>query len=86
MTNTSGPQETGCRKRARDVQERYVTPQSASHMLAHALGHGYSRQTVVRLVEEGRLRAHRLPPRGYIWIETDSVLALILSVLDAPVS
>jgi excisionase family DNA binding protein len=64
--------------------ERCISTQRAAQMLAVALGRSYSRQTVTRLVEDGRLRAHRLRPGGWWWIESDSVRELIHRVLTEP--
>lgn len=65
-------------------QERCVVPQRAAHILTNALGHGFSRQSVYRLVESGDLRAHRLRRGGRIWIEMDSILDLITKTLNSP--
>ncbi len=64
--------------------ERCVAPQRAAQILASALGHGYSRQSVYRLIESGDLRAHRVRTGGHIWVEVDSVLELISKTLEKP--
>ena len=57
--------------------DRCISPQRASQMMTDALGHGYSRRSVSRLVESGALRAHRVRKGGWLWIEQDSVRKLI---------
>jgi hypothetical protein len=42
-------------------------------MLTRALGHGYSRQSVLRLLESGILAGHQMKPRGRWWILSNSV-------------
>lgn len=64
--------------------ERCVPPARAAQILSSALGHGYSRQSVYRLIESGNLKAHRVRQGGHIWVEVDSVLALISKTLAAP--
>lgn len=63
------------------TQERYVSPERASQILAHVLGHGYSRQSVLRLLESGVLVGHQMTPRGRWWILSASVRAYAQSVL-----
>jgi hypothetical protein len=63
---------------------RSISPARASQMLTAALGHGYSRQGVYKLIESGDLRAHRVRKGGYLWVEQDSVTALIQRVLNSP--
>jgi hypothetical protein len=65
-------------------QERCVPPSRAAQILSSALGHGYSRQSVYRLIECGELKAHRMPHGGHIWVDVDSVLALISKTLTEP--
>ncbi len=64
--------------------ERCVSPGRAAQILASSLGHGYSRQSVYRLIESGELKAHRVRQGGHIWVEVDSVLALISRTLAEP--
>jgi len=64
--------------------DRSISPARASQMLTSALGHGYSRQGVYRLIESGDLRAHRVRKGGYLWVEQDSVVELIQRVLNSP--
>jgi hypothetical protein len=66
------------------MANRCVSSARASRILANALGHGYSRQSVVRLIEEGSLHAHRLRRRGQWYIDSNSVLKLIQNILDTP--
>lgn len=61
--------------------KRYVSPARASQMLSHALGHGYSRQSVVRLLESGALAGHQMTPRGRWWILSRSLRVYVESVL-----
>lgn len=63
------------------TQARWLSPERASQMLSHMLGHGYSRQSVLRLLEAGDLVAHQMKPRGRWWIEGNSVRAYARRVL-----
>jgi hypothetical protein len=64
--------------------ERCVSPGRAAQIMTSALGHGYSRKSVYRLVESGDLKAHRVRRGGHIWVDLDSVLALISKTLQEP--
>ena len=64
--------------------ERCVSPGRAAQILSSALGHGYSRQSVYRLVESGDLKAHRVREGGHIWVDLDSLLELISNALAKP--
>ncbi len=62
---------------------RYISPARASQILGAALGHGYSRQSVLRLLEEGLLLGHQMKPRGRWWVVSRSVRTYIASLQDA---
>jgi hypothetical protein len=64
--------------------ERCVPPGRAAQILASALGHSCSRQSIYRMVESGTLKAHRIPGAGRIWVEVDSLLELISKTLSGP--
>jgi hypothetical protein len=64
--------------------DRCVAPERAAQILASALGHGYSRQSVYRLIESGDLKSHRVRRAGRIWVEVDSILELISKTLNDP--
>jgi hypothetical protein len=64
--------------------ERCVSTGRAAQILASSLGHGYSRQSLYRLIESGELKAHRVRHGGHIWVEVDSILALISKTLAEP--
>jgi hypothetical protein len=64
--------------------DRCVPVQRAAQILASSLGHGYSRQSVRRLIESGDLKAHRVSRGGRIWVDVDSVLTLISKTLAEP--
>ena len=74
--------ETGNRKRP--TADRCISSELAAQILANALGHPCSRQSIVRLIEEGRLRGHRLRPLGQWYVDSNSVLQLIQKVLNTP--
>jgi hypothetical protein len=61
--------------------EHYVSPARASQILSHTLGHGYSRQSILRLVESGLLMGHQMKPRGYWWILSSSLRVYAQSIL-----
>lgn len=61
--------------------QRYLSPARASQILSHELGHGYSRQSIVRLLESGALAGHQMTPRGRWWILSGSLRIYIQSVL-----
>lgn len=65
-------------------QDRCVSPGRAAQILSSALGHGYSRASVYRLIESDDLKAHRIRKGGHIWVEVDSILALIKNTLETP--
>ena len=62
--------------------ERYVSPARASQMLSYALGHGYSRQSIVRLLEAGILTGHQMTKRGRWWVLSSSLKAYTQSILE----
>jgi hypothetical protein len=62
---------------------RYISPARTSQILGAALGHGYSRQSVLRLLEEGLLLGHQMKPRGRWWIESSSIRAYIAGLQNA---
>jgi hypothetical protein len=64
----------------RVVTERYISPARASQILSHTLGHGYSRQSVVRLLEAGVLVGHQMKARGRWWILSSSLSAYTQSI------
>jgi hypothetical protein len=64
--------------------DRCVSPGRAAQILASSLGHGYSRQSVYRLIESGDLKAHRVRRGGHIWVDMDSILSLISKTLTEP--
>lgn len=59
----------------------YLSPARASQILSHTLGHGYSRQSIVRLLEAGALVGHQMTPRGRWWILSSSLRVYADSVL-----
>jgi hypothetical protein len=61
--------------------EHYVSPARASQILSHILGHGYSRQSIVRLLESGVLTGHQMTPRGRWWILSSSLRVYAQSIL-----
>lgn len=61
--------------------EHYVSPARASQILSHTLGHGYSRQSIVRLLESGVLTGHQMTPRGRWWILSSSLRVYAQSIL-----
>jgi hypothetical protein len=61
-------------------KERFLSPARVSQVLSRALGHGYSRQSIVRLLESGVLAGHRMTPRGHWRILSSSVRAYIESI------
>jgi excisionase family DNA binding protein len=61
-----------------------VTPTRAAQMLSEKLGHEVSRQTVYRMIDDGRLTAHRVCAGGKWWIYTDSVHAAAEHILNDP--
>lgn len=61
--------------------EHYISPARASQILSHSLGHGYSRQSIVRLLESGVLTGHQMKPRGRWWILSSSLRAYAQSIL-----
>lgn len=61
--------------------ERYISPARASQILSHTLGHGYSRQSIVRLLEAGALAGHQMKSRGRWWILSRSLHVYVESVL-----
>jgi hypothetical protein len=63
--------------------DRYISPARTSQILGAALGHGYSRQSVLRLLEEGILLGHQMKPRGRWWIVSSSVHAYIAGLQNA---
>ena len=67
-------------KKASDA-EHYVSPEKASQILSHTLGHGYSRQSIVRLLEAGVLTGHQMIPRGRWWILSSSLRVYAQSIL-----
>lgn len=60
---------------------RFLSPARASQILSHALGHGYSRQSIVRLLESGALAGHQMTPRGRWWILSSSLRVYLQSIL-----
>lgn len=64
--------------------DRCITPERASQIMMSALGHGFSRTQILRLLDEGRLRGHQLKPRSRWWVETESVYELIQTILPEP--
>jgi hypothetical protein len=61
--------------------DRYISPARASQILSRALGHGYSRQSIVRLLESGTLVGHQMTPRGRWWILSSSLRVYIQEIL-----
>jgi hypothetical protein len=84
MTKLKPPQKGVGQQNLPLRSDRCISPPRAAQILTSALGHGYSTQSVRRLVESGDLRAHRVRKGGYIWVEQDSVLELIKRVLNSP--
>lgn len=62
------------------VNERYISPTRASQILSNALGHVYSRQSVMRLLEAGVLVGHQMKARGHWWILSSSLSAYTQSI------
>ncbi len=60
-------------QKPRVATDRYISPARASQIMHWALGHGYSRKSVVRLLEQGALQGHQMKPRGRWWILASSV-------------
>jgi hypothetical protein len=64
--------------------DRCVSPGRAAQIMTSALGHGYSRQSVYRLIESGDLKAHRVRRGARLWVDLDSILALVTKALQEP--
>jgi hypothetical protein len=72
---------TAGKSRKGSEAEHYVSPARASQILSHTLGHGYSRQSIVRLLESGALMGHQMTPRGRWWILSSSLRVYAQSIL-----